>query len=129
METAAADDDDVWRALGNELMLLTTVGCRSGREHKVAIAFWRDSQGRPILVGSYAGAPKHPDWYLNLADRSVNPRVTIRIRDRTYAAEAEELEGAEYDEVWSQLTLDRPSYRNYSARTSRRFPLVRLFEV
>ena len=81
------------------------------------------------MVGSYAGAPNHPDWYLNLADHVANPQVHIHAHDKTYVAEVEELQGAEYEETWRQLTLDRPSYRNYSARTDRRFALVRLLEV
>jgi deazaflavin-dependent oxidoreductase (nitroreductase family) len=126
METSHAEE--VWGAIGNELLLLRTLGRRTGREHKVALAFWRDRGGAPILVGSYAGAPMHPDWFLNLADRSANPTVVVRTRDRTYMAVPQLLEGAEYHDVWRQLTLDRPSYRNYAARTKRRFALIRLIE-
>ena len=71
----------------------------------------------------------HPDWYLNLADRSANPLVGVRMKDRAFLAKAVELEGNEYAETWSQLTLDRPSYRNYSTRTDRRFALIRLIET
>jgi deazaflavin-dependent oxidoreductase (nitroreductase family) len=126
METS--DAEEVWGAIGNELLLLRTIGRRTGREHKVTLAFWRDRGGAPILVGSYAGAPMHPDWALNLADRAANPDVVVRVRDRTFVADAEFLDGPEYDEIWQQLSLDRPSYRNYSARTSRRFALIRLRE-
>jgi deazaflavin-dependent oxidoreductase (nitroreductase family) len=126
METS--DAEEVWGAIGNELLLLRTLGRRTGREHKVALAYWRDRNGAAVLVGSYAGAPMHPDWFLNLADRSANPTVVVRTRDRTFIAEPQLLDGAEYDEIWRQLTLDRPSYRNYAARTSRRFALIRLIE-
>ena len=126
METST--DTAVWGAVGNELLLLRTIGRRTGREHKVSLAFWRDDAGLPVLVASYAGAPRHPDWYLNLADRRANPSVVVRTVDRTYTAEVEELDGEEYDRIWARLTLDRPSYRGYATRTDRRFALVRLHE-
>ena len=94
----------------------------------MSLAFWRDDAGLPVLVASYAGAPRHPDWYLNLADRRANPSVVVRTVDRTYTAEVEELDGEEYDRIWARLTLDRPSYRGYATRTDRRFALVRLHE-
>jgi deazaflavin-dependent oxidoreductase (nitroreductase family) len=126
METS--DAEEVWGAIGNELLLLETAGRTTGKPHRVSLAFWRDRSGAPILVGSYAGAPHHPDWVLNLANREANPYVTVRVRGRAFTADAEFLDGTDYDDVWRQLTLDRPSYRNYSARTNRRFALVRLHE-
>jgi hypothetical protein len=40
----------------------------------------------------------------------------------------EQLDGAEYDRVWSLLTADRPNYADYQTRTERRIPLIRLPE-
>jgi len=76
-------------------------------------------------VASYAGAPAHPGWYLNLEDRRTNPEVMVRIRGESFWAEAQILDEAEYAGVWEMLTRDRPYYRDYQARTERRIPLVR----
>lgn len=126
METV--DDDNVWTVAGMEHLLLRTVGRRSGQEHKVALPMWRDADGNPVVVASFAGAPQHPSWYLNLADPTANPELHVRTRGGAYWAEAQVLDGADYDAAWEGLTADRAWYRDYQARTERRIPLVRFVE-
>jgi deazaflavin-dependent oxidoreductase (nitroreductase family) len=127
METMS--DDSVWIGAGMHHVILVTIGRKSGNEHKVALPFWRDPGGRRIVVGSFAGAPAHPSWYLNLTDRTANPEVLVRTQDHAFWADAEILEGAEYDRIWAALTTDRPFYADYSTRTERKIPLVRLVEL
>jgi len=122
----ASDDESVWFSARMHLLMLQTVGRRSGRVHKVALPYWKDSEGFPIVVASYAGGPKHPAWYHNLADREANPRVRCRVRGGSFQAEAVPLESPEYERVWEALTADRPFYRDYQTRCERRIPLVRL---
>ena len=64
------EPEEVWVMFNMAHLLLRTIGRRSGRVHKVALPYWIDTDGSPIVVGSFAGAPKHPAWYLNLTDRS-----------------------------------------------------------
>jgi deazaflavin-dependent oxidoreductase (nitroreductase family) len=122
----ATDDDAAWVIAGMHHVVLRTIGRRSGNEHKVALPFWADQKGRPVVVGSFAGAPQHPSWYLNLTDRTANPEVLVRRQGTLYWSEAEILEGDEYDRVWAALTSDREHYTNYQSRTERKLPLVRL---
>src|SRR4051812_39665078 len=82
-----SDADEVWIVAGMHHVLLHTVGRRSGREHKVALPFWLDPDGHRVVVGSYAGAPQHPAWYLNLTDRKVNPEVLVRVQGRVFWAD------------------------------------------
>jgi deazaflavin-dependent oxidoreductase (nitroreductase family) len=121
--------DAVWILSGMRHLLLRTVGRRSGEERKAALPFWRDENDHPIVVASYAGAPGHPSWYLNLEDRGANPQVTVRIQDHEYQSEPEILESDEYASVWNELVADRPFYVDYQALTERRIPLVRLREI
>lgn len=128
METT--DSDEVWIGAGMHQLVLRTVGRKSGKEHKVALPYWYDENGHRVVVGSFAGAPQHPAWYLNLADKSANPTVEIRVQHRPpFTAEAQVLEGDEYDRVWAALTADRPYYDDYQSRTERRLPLVRFVEI
>ena len=53
METS--DDERLWGAVGNDMLLLTTKGRRSGREHKVPLAFWRDKEGSRFSSGLTPG--------------------------------------------------------------------------
>lgn len=124
-----SDDDAVWQDAGMEHVLLRTIGRKSGTEHKVALPFWRDPQGNRVVVASFAGAPAHPSWYLNLSDRTANPEVLCRVQGGQYWSTAEILEGDEYDRAWQLLVDDRAWYADYQAKTSRSIPLVRLPET
>ncbi len=53
----ASDDDAVWVLAGMPHVVLRTVGRRSGNEHKVALPYWRDPDGNPVVAASFAGAP------------------------------------------------------------------------
>ena len=118
-----------WNGAGMPHLVLRTLGRRSGREHKVALPYWYDRDGTRVVVASFAGAPNHPAWYLNLADRTANPHVLVRVQTGNFRAEARVLEGDEYARVWAALVADRPFYADYQSRTTRRLPLVRLVEI
>lgn len=128
METS--DHDLVWVQAGMHHVLLHTVGRKSGREHKVALPTWNDPDGHRIVVASYAGAPGHPSWYLNLSDRDANPRVRCRVQDGEFWSDQEILvEGDERDRIWNLLVRDRAWYADYQAKTDRTIALVRLPET
>lgn len=124
METM--DDDAVWQQVGMHHVLLHNIGRKSGKEHKVALPTWNDPDGHRIVVASYAGAPGHPSWYLNIADRDANPRVKLRWQHGEFWSDHEILaEGAERDRIWDLLTADRDWYLKYQAKTDRTIALVR----
>jgi deazaflavin-dependent oxidoreductase (nitroreductase family) len=125
----SSDDDVVWIAAGMKHVLLHTRGRRTGAEHKVALPFWLDADGHRIVVASFAGAPAHPAWYLNLADRQANPEVRVRVQGAQYWADAQVLDGEDYARTWAALAADRPYYNDYQTRTDRQIPLVRLVEL
>lgn len=125
----ASDDDAVWVAAGMRHVVITTVGRRTGNEHKVSLPYWMDPDGHRIVIASFAGAERHPAWYLNLTDRTANPTVHVRIQGGEYDARADILDGDDYDSTWSALIADRPWYADYQSRTERRIPLVRLVEL
>jgi deazaflavin-dependent oxidoreductase (nitroreductase family) len=125
----SSDADDVWIWVGMEHVLLRTIGRRSGREHKVALPFWRDAAGSRIIVASFAGAERDPAWFLNLSDRTANPELLVRVQGGLWWMAADVLDGPDYDATWAALVADRPHYDDYRAKTARRIPLVRLREL
>jgi deazaflavin-dependent oxidoreductase (nitroreductase family) len=132
MHVAAMDTmdiDDVWVGAGMKQLMLCTVGRKSGKEHRVALPYWVDGDGQHVVVASFAGAPQHPAWYLNLADRNANPEVLVKEREESYWADAQVLDGDDYQATWDALTADRTYYRDYQTRCDRRIPLVRLVKV
>jgi deazaflavin-dependent oxidoreductase (nitroreductase family) len=127
METS--DADEVWVIAGMRHVLLRTIGRKSGNEHKVALPYWLDGDGRRVVVASFAGAPQHPSWYLNLTDRTANPELLVLDQGHRFWAEGQVLSGSEYDDTWAGLIADRAYYANYQTRTERTIPLVRLVEL
>ena len=125
----ASDADEVWVLAGMHHVVVTTIGRKSGKVHKVALPYWLDPEGRRVVVASFSGAPQHPSWFVNLRDRTANPEVHVRVQKGAFWAEPEILEGDEYDRVWAGLTADRAYYDDYQSRTERRIPLVRLVEL
>ena len=125
----SSDDDVVWVAAGMHHVIIVTTGRKTGREHKVTVPYWVDSTGQRVVVASFAGAPEHPAWYLNLADRSANPEVLCKVQGGRFWSRPEILDGDDYLKTWAALTNDRPFYNDYQAETKRRIPLVRLAEA
>jgi len=76
-----------------------------------------------VLVASNGGAPRHPDWYLNLCER---PAVDVVMRGRRGPMRARTATPEQAARLWPRVTGSSPSYGRYRARTSREIPLVLL---
>lgn len=123
------DAEDAWIIAGMDHVILHTIGRKSGNEHKVTLPYWRDPEGNRVVVASFSGAPKHPAWYLNLSDKTANPEIKVRVREGLFWADAQVLDGEDYEATWAGLTADREYYNDYQSRCDRRIPLVRLVEL
>lgn len=107
---------------GRDLLLLTTKGRKSGREHTTPIVYTRDGD-RLLVYASKGGAPTHPDWYLNLV---ADPNVVVEVGAERYDARAAPLEGAERDEAFAAQAERFPTFAEYQAKTDRVIPVVAL---
>ncbi|WP_454198530.1 nitroreductase/quinone reductase family protein [Nocardia sp. Marseille-Q1738] len=114
---------------GAALLLLTTVGARTGRRHTVPVVYRRDG-ARVLVFGSNAGADTHPAWFHNVR---ANPEVTVEIgtgdRIETFPAHARILQGAERDRHYAAQASDDPAFAAYQAATDRIIPVVALQSV
>ena len=122
----SGNDPEAWFGAGMHHVVIRTLGRRTGREHKVCVPYWEDPTGLRIVVASFSGAPHHPAWYLNLADRTANLEILVRFQEGLFWAEPRILDGDEYKRIWAAITKDRPFYNDYQSRTTRRIPLVAL---
>ena len=102
------------------LVLLTTVGARTGRRRTTPMMFHREGD-RVLVIASNVGAPKHPDWYLNLV---ANPRVTVEVGEETYDALASPAEGEERERLWTLIKKEYPFFADHEAKTDRTIPVV-----
>src|SRR3954454_3970628 len=106
---------------GHRVGLRETVGAKSGEVRKTPLLFIPDGE-RMVLVGSKAGAPKHPAWIHNMR---ANPRVKILAPKRTGKYVAREAEGEERKRLWDKAVDFYAGYQTYQGRTGgRRIPVV-----
>lgn len=108
------------RLAGNDMLLLTTLGRRSGHPHTVPLLFLRDS-GRLVIIASYGGRDRHPDWYLNLV---AAPVVEVRIATRAEPRVARPATAEERETWWPQIVEAYGDYALYQSRTGRVIPVV-----
>jgi len=106
------------------LVLLTTTGARTGQQRTTPLMFHADGD-RLLVIASNIGAPKHPDWYVNLA---ADPRVGVEMDSEfgveRYDALASTAEGAERDRLWSMLKQEYPFFAEHEQQTDREIPVV-----
>lgn len=107
---------------GRDLLLLMTTGRKSARKHTTPIVYTRDGE-RLLVYASKAGAPTHPDWYLNLV---ADPHVVIEVGPDRYDAIATPLEGEERDREFAAQAARNPVFADYAEKTSRVIPVVAL---
>ncbi|MGH2719188.1 MAG: nitroreductase family deazaflavin-dependent oxidoreductase [Actinomycetota bacterium] len=104
------------------LVLLTTIGARSGQPRTTPMMFDREGD-RLFVVAAAAGAPRNPDWYANLV---ANPSVTVEIGDETYPATATPLVGDDREQIWGALKQKFSFFADYEQKVSRQIPVVEL---
>lgn len=119
---------DRMRVMGRPLLLLETVGARSGQARTTMLGWFPDTaEGSWLVVASYAGAARHPAWFLNMAR---NPdKVWIEIGKRRLHVQPESLSGADRAEAWQRIISLAPGYAGYQQKTDREIPVVRLRPV
>lgn len=105
---------------GAHILLLTTVGRKTGRSRTSALIYGRDGADY-LVVASAGGSPKHPAWYLNLR---ANPEAEIQVKAQRFRVTARTAGAAERPRLWGLATQYWPNYDVYQTRTSRVIPLV-----
>lgn len=107
---------------GSTLLLLHTQGARSGQSRLSPLAYLT-VDGRMLIVGSYAGAPKHPAWVHNLRAR---PKAYIEVGTDAYDVDVRELPEDERMVTYAKIVELAPVFAEYQAKTSRPIPLFEL---
>ena len=110
------------RLAGSSLVVLTTVGARTGEPRLSPLGFSRDGE-RYVVVGSNSGRDEDPAWVRNVA---VNPIVTVEIGGRTHRARATVQDGAERRRLLDGHIRKIPILAQYESMTSRPLPVVTL---
>ena len=104
------------------LLLLTTLGRRSGRRRTQLVGFVRDG---PVLliVGSNGGLRSDPGWVFNLRAR---PDADVQVGGERIHVRAAILTGDDRDRAWRKVAGRYPFFDVYRTVVRRSIPVVRL---
>lgn len=105
---------------GAPVLLLTTVGRRSGARRVAPLIYARDGD-RLLIVASKGGMDHHPLWYHNLV---ATPEVEVQIGAESRPMTARTATPAEKAALWPKVVTVYRDYADYQARTSRDIPVV-----
>jgi deazaflavin-dependent oxidoreductase (nitroreductase family) len=102
------------------VLLLTTVGRRSGQPRTAPLVYLADGE-RLIVIGSNAGHETAPAWSLNL---EANPDAEVELGSDRRKVRARVAAGEERAELWRKVNDMYSGFDDYNARTTRE---IRLF--
>ncbi len=108
---------------GMPVVILTTVGRKSGEPRRTMLTAPVVDGETVVLVASYGGDSRHPAWYLNL---SANPDVVLERDGRATPMRARTASAEEKAALWPRIVASYRGYGGYQKRTDRDIPVVLL---
>ncbi len=109
---------------GQPVLLLQTIGRRSGRTHTTPVQYHYLADGDTfVVVASNAGARRPPAWYLNL---QADPHAHVDVAGRGVDVRAHEATGQARAELWQRLTTANRYLERAARKAERDLPLINL---
>jgi deazaflavin-dependent oxidoreductase (nitroreductase family) len=105
---------------GQSVLLLHTVGRKSGRPFTTPLNYYQDGENY-VIVASNWGKENHPAWFYNLLQQG---STTIQVKAQEVRVNASQADGDDYDRLWKLVTSRNEFYARYQAKTSRKIPLM-----
>jgi deazaflavin-dependent oxidoreductase (nitroreductase family) len=106
--------------LGTQVLLLTTMGRKSGEPRTLPLIYGTSGDDY-LVVASKGGWHTPPAWYLNL---EADPEVEVQVKGDRFKARARDATPEEKPEMWKTMTAEWPAYDDYQKRTEREIPVV-----
>ena len=117
---------DTTQRFGDSLVILHTVGARSGEVRLNPVMAIGQPDGSWHVAASKQGADTNPAWLANLR---ANPQVEIEAGSSdgviTVPVTADVLTGGDRDAAWEQFSVN-PGFAAYQEKTTRVIPVVKL---
>ncbi|TDB98683.1 nitroreductase family deazaflavin-dependent oxidoreductase [Actinomadura sp. 7K534] len=112
------------KVMGMDVLILHTVGKRSGERRETPVAWFPDEEGARLIVAS-GGGDRHPDWFTNLMAHA--DRASMELPGRgAVPVTPQRLEGADREEAWQRIAAAQPRIAKYQSKSEREYPVVRL---
>ena len=103
------------------VLVLETRGRRSGRRHRVGLAYWQVDG--VYFVGGGAAGMSRVDWVANLRNE---PSAVVWVKRRRLPVRGRELAGDEYDAARAEAFRRWPDAPKYEAKSGRTVPYFAL---
>ena len=107
------------------LLLINTVGARTGKARTKPLAYLRDGK-RYVVIASFAGAEKNPPWFHNLV---ANPEFELEVGSEKFTARATVAAEPERTELYARMVEMMPVFAEYQQKTERVIPVLVLERV
>jgi deazaflavin-dependent oxidoreductase (nitroreductase family) len=108
------------RWFGAPVLVIETVGRRSGRRRRVPVTYFRTGDAW-VVVAINGGADHAPAWWLNLVACS---EATILLQGRRVPVIAREAEATERERLWRLYAAQTPAIEEFRTFTDRVIPVV-----
>ena len=109
------------------MIILHTIGRKSGDTHLVPLVLTIKNDGEMLLFGSFAGAKKDPAWVHNLR---TNPEINVEVGTEQFATRIDELPSEEAKEVCTATASKNRTFAGYVVSASPRdIPVFRVHRV
>ena len=118
-ESSAGQQGNTLRDTGMPVIVMTTIGHRSGLVRKVPL-MRVEHEGAYAIVASKGGAPEQPGWYHNLMADSV---VLIQDGPEPFETTVRLVSGDERAQWWERAVQVFPPYGEYQEKTDREIPV------
>ncbi|ACQ80327.1 conserved hypothetical protein [Beutenbergia cavernae DSM 12333] len=110
--------------MGMDLLVLHTVGRRSGEPRETPLAWFDDGDGGRLVVAS-GGGSRNPGWYANVVAHP--DRVAVELHGAgTTSVTPHVLDDAERATVWPAIAAAAPTIDKHQRKSARQYPVVRL---
>lgn len=113
------------RLAGQAILLLNTVGRKTGNVHTTPLSYYRDGSAY-LVVASNWGKETHPHWLLNLMEQ---PQATIQVGSSSLNVTARVATEKEQERLWQLVTSQNRQYLKYQEGLARRIPVVQLTPI
>jgi deazaflavin-dependent oxidoreductase (nitroreductase family) len=110
---------------GKTLLLLHTIGAKSGEERVNPVAYVKDGE-RFVIIASKGGAPTNPAWYYNLL---AHPVVMVEVGTEQLQARAQEAKEPERTRLYQKMVEMMPGFADYEKKTTRVIPVFTVTRI
>jgi len=124
IEEFRANEGKVAMFAGMPMIILQTIGRKSGKTLLVPLVLTLKKDGEMLLFGSFAGAKDDPAWVHNLR---ANPNIDVEVGTEKFATQIAEMSADEAKEACERTASNNKTFAGYmESAAPRDIPVFRI---